>query len=176
MPASITLSNLSWLTPDGRPLLSGLDLSFGAERTGLVGRNGAGKTTLLKLVTGELQPLSGNIAFDGRLGVLRQSVQVEAGATIADLFDASDALAVLMRAERGEASGEELAHADWTLEARMASALERVGLDALPETVLASLSGGQRTRAGLAALILPNPIFSSLMSRPTISTARAGMR
>ncbi len=173
MPASITLSNLSWSTPDGRPLLSDLDLSFGAERAGLVGRNGVGKTTLLKLATGELQPLSGSIAFDGRLGVLRQAVQVEAGATIADLFDASDALAVLMRAERGEASGEELAHADWTLESRMASALERVGLDALPETVLASLSGGQRTRAGLAALIFAEPDFL-ILDEPTNNLDREG--
>ena len=119
MPASITLSNLLWSTPDGRPLLSHLDLSFGAERTGLVGRNGVGKTTLLKLVSGELQPQSGGIAFGGRLGILRQSVQVEEAATVADLFGASDALAILRRAEAGDATGDELANADWTIEAPM---------------------------------------------------------
>ena len=48
MPASITLSDLSWSTPDGRPVLSNLDLSFGSERSGLVGRNGVGKSTLLQ--------------------------------------------------------------------------------------------------------------------------------
>ena len=40
MSASITIANLSWSTPDGRPLFSNLDLSFDAVRTGLVGRNG----------------------------------------------------------------------------------------------------------------------------------------
>ena len=112
MPASITLSNLSWSTPDGRPLLSSLDLSFGTERTGLVGRNGVGKTTLIKLVSGELQPQSGTVSFNGRLGILRQSVQVHADETVADLFGATEALAVLKRAEEGHATSEELASAD----------------------------------------------------------------
>jgi len=173
MPASITISNLSWSTPDGRPLLSNLDLSFGAERTGLVGRNGVGKTTLLKLITGELQPLSGIIAFDGRFGILRQAVQVETGTAIADLFDVREQLAILARAERGEATGDELANADWTLEARMASALESVELDATPETSLSSLSGGQRTRAGLAALVFAEPDFLFL-DEPTNNLDRHG--
>ena len=173
MPASITLSNLLWSTPDGRPLLSHLDLSFGAERTGLVGRNGVGKTTLLKLVSGELQPQSGSIAFGGRLGILRQSVQVEEGATVADLFDASDALAILRRAEAGDATADELAIADWTIEARIAAAIERVGLDAEPETLLISLSGGQRTRLGLAALVFSDPDFL-ILDEPTNNLDRDG--
>ena len=54
MPASITLSGLSYSTPDGRPLFDHLDIAFGAERTGLVGRNGVGKSTLIRLIAGEL--------------------------------------------------------------------------------------------------------------------------
>ena len=50
---------LSLSTPDGRPLLSDLDLTFGAERAGLVGRNGVGKTTLLAAITGEHIPQAG---------------------------------------------------------------------------------------------------------------------
>ncbi|TCM77869.1 ABC-F family ATP-binding cassette domain-containing protein [Rhizobium sp. BK068] len=173
MPASITLSNLSWSTPDGRTLLSNLDLSFGAERTGLVGRNGVGKTTLLKLVAGELQPQSGSIAFGGRLGILRQAVQVEEGATVVDFFGASNALAILRRAEAGEATADEIAVADWTVEARIAAALERAGLDAQPETLLASLSGGQRTRAALAALVFSNPDFL-ILDEPTNNLDRDG--
>jgi ATPase subunit of ABC transporter with duplicated ATPase domains len=173
MPAFITLSNLSWSTPDGRPLFSNLDLSFGTERTGLVGRNGVGKTTLLQLIAGELRPQSGAISFAGSLGVLRQRVQVEPDETIADLFQIREALAVLRRAEAGEATAEELALADWLLETRLATVLDRAGLDVEPRTRLAALSGGQRTRAGLAALIFTDPDFL-ILDEPTNNLDREG--
>ncbi len=173
MPASIILSSLSWATPDGRTLLSDLDLSFGPERAGLVGRNGVGKTTLLRLIAGELRPHGGSITVNGSLGILRQSVQVDQARTIADLFGAADARALLRRAENGEATAEELADADWTLEARMESALTQVGLDAQPDTPLATLSGGQGTRAGLAALVFAEPDVL-LLDEPTNNLDRDG--
>ncbi|MDC9832745.1 ABC-F family ATP-binding cassette domain-containing protein [Rhizobium binxianense] len=173
MPASITLSHLSWSAPDGRSLFSNLDLSFGAERTGLVGRNGVGKTTLLKLISGEVRPLSGTISVNGSLGILHQSVQVAPEETVADLFGATGALAVLRRAEAGDATADELASADWMLEARIALALNRTGLDVPPDTPLAALSGGQRTRAGLAALIFAEPDFL-LLDEPTNNLDREG--
>jgi ATPase subunit of ABC transporter with duplicated ATPase domains len=173
MSASITLSNLAWSTPDGRPLFSKLDLSFDADRTGLVGRNGVGKTTLLRLISGELPSQTGQVVVTGVLGVLRQSVQEKPDETVADLFDARERLALLRRAEQGEASIEELAAADWTLEARMTSVLGRLGLDAPPETPLARLSGGQRTRAGLAALSFAEPDFI-LLDEPTNNLDRDG--
>src|SRR6478735_7920371 len=115
MSASITLANLSWSTPEGRPLLSSVDLSFTAERTGLVGRNGVGKTTVLKLMAGDLAPQAGRVTVNGTLGVLRQTVQVGADETVADLFDVRHAVAILDRAEAGQANADELAGADWTL-------------------------------------------------------------
>src|SRR5690606_14661435 len=117
-------------------LFQHLDLSFGPERTGLVGRNGVGKTTLLRLLTGELVPQTGTVAVDGRIAVLRQSVRPAPDETVADLFGVTAALALLARAERGEASADELANADWTLEARMATALAELGLDVAAETPL----------------------------------------
>jgi ATPase subunit of ABC transporter with duplicated ATPase domains len=175
MSASIALANLSWSTPEGRPLLSGIDLSVTAERTGLVGRNGVGKTTLLKLIAGDLAPQAGRVSVNGTLGVLRQTVQIGADESVADLFDVRPALALLERAETGEADADELARADWTLEVRLAEALARLGLDATPETRLSTLSGGQRTRAGLAALVFAEPDFI-LLDEPTNNLDREGRR
>ena len=166
MSASIAISDLSCSTPDGRSLFSKLDLGFSAERAGLIGRNGTGKSTLLKIIAGDLPPGSGNVSVSGSLGLLRQSVQVTPHETVADLFGAREALAVLRRAEAGIATADEIGTADWTLDERIAGALARVGLDADAVTPLAALSGGQRTRAGLAALVFAEPDFL-LLDEPT---------
>jgi ATPase subunit of ABC transporter with duplicated ATPase domains len=59
------------------------------------------------------------------------------------------------------------------LEARMEAALTRAGLMASPGTRLAALSGGQRTRAGLAALIFTEPDFL-ILDEPTNNLDREG--
>lgn len=170
---SITLANLHYTTADAQPLFTGLDLGFAAERTGLVGRNGVGKTSLLRLIAGEIEPQAGSVAVSGTLATLRQSVQPQQGETIADLFGVRDALALLARAEAGTASADELAEADWTLESRIEEAIARVGLAADVDTALDQLSGGQRTRAALAAAILAAPDFL-LLDEPTNNLDREG--
>lgn len=169
----ITLSGLAATTPDGRSLFSNLDLSFDAGRTALVGRNGVGKTTLLDIIAGTQRPQAGTVSRSGTIGVLRQSVQVSAQETLADLMDVAEALDLLRRADEGIATAEELASADWTLEARIATALGRVGLDVEPGTLLSALSGGQRTRAALCALVLAEPDFI-LLDEPTNNLDREG--
>ncbi|MBB6465208.1 ATPase subunit of ABC transporter with duplicated ATPase domains [Aminobacter lissarensis] len=173
MPASISLSNIAWSTPDGRTLFSDLSLNFEAGRSGLVGRNGVGKSTLLHLISGSLQPQAGKVSVSGTLGLLRQAAQVSADETVADLFGAASGLDLLRRAEAGLADIDELAAADWTLEARIEAALARVGLSAEPGTRLSALSGGQRTRAGLAALVFGEPDFI-LLDEPTNNLDREG--
>lgn len=174
MSASIVLSALTVSTPDGRPLLSDVNLSFGPERTGLVGRNGVGKSTLLGLIAGERMPQSGTVSVSGSVGMLSQSVRAPPRDTaVIDLFGARQALAVLGRAERGEASLEELADADWTLEARIASATGNAGLEVPLETPLTALSGGQATRARLAALLFAEPDVL-LLDEPTNNLDREG--
>lgn len=69
---SITLSALSWSKPDGEHVFSDLDLAFGPERTGLVGRNGIGKTSVLNIIAGTLRPSSGTVAIQGRVALARQ--------------------------------------------------------------------------------------------------------
>jgi len=154
----VTLDSLSYSTPDGRSLFDNLTLAFGAERTGLVGRNGVGKSTLLRIVLGELAPTGGAVAVRGRLGVLRQALEPPPGATVGDLMGVSDGLARLRRIEAGQGSGDDLAGADWTLEARLDAALAEVRLDGLNvDRPAASLSGGQVTRAMLAGLLAAEP-------------------
>lgn len=171
--AFISVAHLSWATPDGRQLFDDLNLGFGPERTGLVGRNGVGKSTLLKLISGETRPATGRITISGTVGTLRQIVQVDPRESVADLLGARRGLELLRKADEGTASIEELSDTDWTLETRAAEALAQVGLDVPLDTPLARLSGGQRTRAALAGAVFARPDFL-LLDEPTNDLDRDG--
>ncbi|RAP41595.1 ABC transporter [Rhodovulum viride] len=175
MPASVSLSGLSWSTPDDAPLVTDLNLTFGPERTGIVGRNGIGKSTLLSLISGDQHPASGQVRVTGSIAMMRQEALERPDDIIADLFGARSALDLLDRAEAGLADADELADADWTLPARMEGALLRCGLSVGPQTLLATLSGGQRSRAALAALIFAEPDFL-LLDEPTNNLDRDGRK
>ncbi|WP_225009387.1 ABC-F family ATP-binding cassette domain-containing protein [Novosphingobium percolationis] len=166
MPASISVSSLTWSTPDGRAVLSGLDLSFPPVRTGIVGRNGSGKTTLLRLLAGDLAPNAGTVTRNATISTLRQVVARSPAETLAQALGLAEPLALLRRAQQGVATEDDLAAADWTLESRFEAALSAAGLYATAETQVATLSGGQQTRAGLAAAILADPDFL-LLDEPT---------
>jgi len=153
MTAFITLDSLSLTTPDGRSLFDGLTLAIGRERTGLVGRNGCGKSTLLHAIAGEVEPAAGSIQRSGSIGTLAQLVDDRL--TVAQALGVDSALVRLRRLERGEGSLQDAGDADWTLETRLASALIETGVPALPlDRLLASLSGGERTRVALARLLI----------------------
>lgn len=156
--ALVTLDRVAARTPDGHTLFSDLSLAFGREHTGIVGRNGAGKSTLLRLIAGHAEPGDGAVLRTGRIGFLEQAVGPPGDATVADSLGAADGLAILARVLAGAGAVDDLAEADWTLEDRMATALAEVGLPALdPARLIASLSGGERTRLRLAALLLDRP-------------------
>ena len=76
----------------GPLLLAGVDLQIEeGERVCLLGRNGAGKSTLMKLIMGEVQPDSGNIARKQSLCVAYLGQEVPAGlnGTISEIVSAS---------------------------------------------------------------------------------------
>ena len=173
MSSLVTLTNVTWSGPDGHTLFSDLNLGFGTCRAGLVGRNGVGKTTLLKLIIRRATATIGKVSVSGSLGFLQQTVQVKPVETVAHLFGVAERLALLRRAEAGEASVEELGDIDWSLEGRILSALGRVGLDARPATYLNEMSGGQRTRASLAAVVFSEPDFL-LLDEPANNPDREG--
>jgi ATPase subunit of ABC transporter with duplicated ATPase domains len=58
-----------------KPLFENISVKFGdGNRYGLIGANGCGKSTFMKILTGELEPTSGNVSLDvnERLGKLNQ--------------------------------------------------------------------------------------------------------
>ena len=154
MPASLTLSGLSWSTPDGKPLFSDLNLSFGPGRTGLVGRNGCGKSTLLRLMAGEIEPVAGSITRIGTVGWIRQETG-QPGDSIAQALGIAGKLDCIDRLLRGTGSAEDANTVDWSLEGRLDAALSRVGLAGTDLWhPLNTLSGGQRTRLALARVLV----------------------
>jgi ATPase components of ABC transporters with duplicated ATPase domains len=80
------------------------------------------------------------------------------GQTVADLLDVANALQRLDRILAGQANDADLADADWTLEDRLGRAMASVGLANLPlHRPADSLSGGERTRARIAQLLMSEP-------------------
>lgn len=176
MPASVSLHQLAYSTSDNQPLFSGLDLSFGNERTGLIGRNGTGKSTLLHIIAAQLAPAAGAVTVQGSIGMLDQSVQVAPGDTVGDHLGVAGDLARLDRLEQGLGSIDDAGEADWTLPGRIETALADVGLPAYaPDRPLTTLSGGQRTRLALARLILAQPDII-LLDEPTNNLDADGRR
>ena len=172
MSCFVTLDSLAAATPEGEPLFAGLTLALGRERTGLVGRNGSGKSTLLRIVAGEAPPLAGSVARAGRIGVLRQ--EWPGHWSIGAVLGVDEGLARLARALAGEGSAEDLAEADWTLEERVGAALAEAGLGAVAlDRRVATLSGGERTRVGIARLRLDAPDLL-LLDEPTNNLDAAG--
>ncbi|MCO6384378.1 ABC-F family ATP-binding cassette domain-containing protein [Oceanicola sp. 502str15] len=171
MPA-LSLSAVPLTAPDGTALTPPLTLTFGPERTGLVGPNGAGKSTLLSLLASGT-PAAGQIDRQATAGLLRQSWP-DLSLPCADALGQSQSLARLARIERGAPAPDDLDLADWQLPARIDEALARAGLPGLSlSRPLASLSGGQRTRLGLARLLLESPDIL-LMDEPTNNLDTAG--
>ena len=169
MTAAIVCSDLSFSWPDGAPVLSGLTVSFGPGRTGLIGVNGSGKSTLLRLIAGELPPGSGTVRTDGDVGYLPQAITLGTHRTVSDLLGITAARDALHAIKAGQV-GEEVFAAigdDWDVEERARAWLDRLGLASLGlDDRVERLSGGETILAALAALFLRRPDIL-LLDEPT---------
>ncbi|MFB8244200.1 ABC-F family ATP-binding cassette domain-containing protein [Streptomyces sp. NPDC055952] len=137
--------------------VGGLDLR-GPERVALIGRNGAGKTTLLRTIGGELAPEAGEVTAHVPLRFLPQRL---------DVLDEE-----LTVAENVARFAPDATHN--RVRARLARFLFR---GARADRKAATLSGGERFRAALAALMLAEPAPQLLMlDEPTNNLDMASVR
>ncbi|MFC1418991.1 ABC-F family ATP-binding cassette domain-containing protein [Streptacidiphilus cavernicola] len=141
--------------PDAAPI--DLDLR-GPERIALLGANGSGKTTLLRTLVGELAPLAGEV---------ERAVPVRHLPQRLDLLD--EGLSVVGNVARFAPSA-----TDNEIRARLARFLFR---GARADQPVAGLSGGERFRAALAALMLAQPAPQLLLlDEPTNNLDLASVR
>ena len=172
MSAFLTLSSLSAATPEGRTLFHDLTLSVGAERIGLVGRNGSGKSTLLRIAAGVQVPSSGSVHRGGTAAMLAQNWRSDQ--LIGEALGVAEALAIHARIERGEGTEADFDAVDWMLPAAVDAALADIGLAGVDiERPMGSLSGGERTRIGIARLAIERPDLL-LLDEPTNNLDREG--
>lgn len=176
-----------------RPLLD--DVSFqiaSGEKVGLVGVNGAGKSTLLKIIAGQQLPDKGSVVASASVGYLPQEPRaafrpdqttIDCLFQEAGLLDLNREIEVTARGLGQAINGSpeqaillarygQLQH-DWEhrggydaepLARRLLDGLGlgRVGLD----QPFSTLSGGQKSRLALAALLFRRPEFL-LLDEPT---------
>ncbi|MEV7448837.1 ABC-F family ATP-binding cassette domain-containing protein [Streptomyces nigra] len=141
----------------GARVPGGLDV-HGPERIALVGRNGAGKTTLLRTIAGELAPVAGEVTAHVPLRFLPQRLDV--------LDDTVSVVDNVARFAPGAGNNR--------IRAQLARFLFR---GARADQPAQTLSGGERFRAALAALMLAEPAPQLLMlDEPTNNLDMASVR
>lgn len=161
------------------------------EHVGCVGANGVGKSTLLRIIVGELEPDSGSIALAKgvEVGYLAQTLAALGSKTIDELLAESRGnlralqaqirlLEQVMAAQSGESLKVTLAEygelaerferrGGYDLDYQIEFVLASLRLEHLPrEREVATLSGGEKARVALAALLIGAPDLL-LLDEPT---------
>ena len=146
---AIVLERLT-LGYDGAPAVVAANGAFAMSRsTAIVGPNGSGKSTLLKALAGRLKPLDGAVRLQGLTRRDIAYLPQEAGMDRDFPITLADHVALGFERRLGLFRG--LGAAE---QARLAQALEWVGLKGLEQRPIRSLSGGQFQRALFARVVV----------------------
>lgn len=167
------------ITFGGLTVLDGVDLTIGpGDRIGILAPNGVGKSTLLKILSGELEPDAGTVTRSPASTTvvrLAQEPDIKPGETLTDHLARRTGVAAAQEAL--DASTEALTRGDRGADDAYSEALERwlaLGSADLPERAArvttelglpagllsrgaTQLSGGQKARLALAAVLLAQP-------------------
>lgn len=165
------------------------------DRMGVVGANGTGKSTLLRLLTRELTPASGTVSINPprvTVGLMSQQLDDQPGETVARYVTRITGIGAVISefesslqsvAEGQEGADERYDHAlanylatdASTINERIIQVCDQVGLGDVASTHLtAQLSGGQRTKLNLAAMLLAS-FDILLLDEPTNDLDHAGL-
>jgi osmoprotectant transport system ATP-binding protein len=165
-PAAIAFERVGLTTPDGRVILSDVDLTIGSgSTTALLGRSGSGKTTLLRTVNRLIEPTAGRVMVEGKATTdwdpiaLRRSIGYVIQETgLFPHFDAERNVGTVLEIE--SRPKQEIAE-------RARQLFAQVDLDyaTFARRLPYQLSGGQRQRVGLARALAAEPKFL-LMDEP----------
>ena len=138
------------------------------DRIGLVGRNGAGKSTFLKILSGDLQPDTGEIAKrkDLAIGFLSQDFTLNELKTVREniLDGAKDILELIREYDNTPFDSDKkhlleikiLGAEGWNLERRINLLIRELHAPD-PERDVASLSGGEKRRVALCRALISGP-------------------
>jgi len=161
----------------GDPLFRRVSFALeNGEKAALVGPNGAGKTTLIRACLGDVRLESGEVKILGTFGYLPQTPIVEGEGSVfecviqerADLLQMQGQLRELeekMALTNNEKVMEQYAaltelferQGGYALEALVRRILAGLGLEAEMNSLVTTLSGGQKTRLALCKLLLRSP-------------------
>lgn len=177
--SQLTLHHVTKRFP-GRTVLHQVSFTLKpGEKAGLIGENGSGKSTLLRLIAGQERPDSGEVTVTaaGGIGYLPQTIPLPPTATVQDAVDLALAdlralEAQLRRAEQALGAGADPqalaayaalvqryeAREGYHADHRVDLALHHLGLPTLRgDRRLGTLSGGERSRLALAAVLAGRP-------------------
>ncbi len=170
-----------------KPLFENISVKFGnGNRYGLIGANGCGKSTLMKILGGDLEPTSGNVAVDAneRLGKLRQDQFAFEDHTVLDTVIMGHAELWYVKQERdriyalaemSEADGMRVAELEtefaeldgYTAEARAGELLLGVGIPLEQHTgLMSAVAPGWKLRVLLVQALFADPDIL-LLDEPT---------
>jgi ATPase subunit of ABC transporter with duplicated ATPase domains len=182
----LTVSNIS-LSFGKRTLFEEVNLKFTAGNVyGLIGANGAGKSTFVKILSGELEPTSGNVSMDPgeRMSVLNQNQNafdneivlntvVRGNERLSQIIVEKDAIYAKedFTEEDGNRAAElEAEFADmngWDAESDAASLLSGLGIkEDTHYTLMADMNPSEKVKVLLAQALFGNPDIL-LLDEPT---------
>ena len=156
----IEIENLTKRFGD-RTVLDDVSLSVaGGEILAVVGPSGAGKTTLSRCVSFLERPTSGTVRVDGKdFTRLEGPELLAARRSVGVIFQTAPLLRRRTVAQNVALPLEYLGATDASVERRVASLLDRVGLADRRDYLPAQLSGGQKQRVGIARALALGPSY-----------------